>query len=48
MDAVLIKVSSTKDDMVRLTIDMPRQNLTVDILEFIDQQIDIRIPDEKK
>jgi|GEM_PF-6808960 len=47
MDGKLIKVASAKDEMVRLTIEMPRGSLTVDIMEFVDKTLDIRIPDER-
>lgn len=46
MEGKLVKVSSAKDEMVRLVIDVPRKNLTVDILEFIEKNLDVRILDE--
>ena len=47
MEGMLVKVSSAKDDTARLTIDVPRKNLTVDILEFVNKPIEVKIPDEQ-
>jgi len=48
MDAILTKVTSLKDNQIRLTIDMNRDDLTVDILDYVDKFLDVRIPDEKE
>ena len=48
MDAVLVKAASAKDNLIRLTVDIPRDNLTVDIFDYIDKPVDIRIPNEKE
>jgi hypothetical protein len=49
MDAVLTSVASAKGDMVKLTMVMRRDALgSVDIFEYIDKGLDVRIPDEKE
>lgn len=48
MDAILVKVTSLKDNQIRLTVDMSRENLTVDPFDYIDKYIDIRVPDESE
>lgn len=48
MDATLIKASSAKDDKIRLTFDVPRQSVTVDIFEYVDKIVDIKISDAQK
>lgn len=45
MDAVLTKVQSAKDEMIQLTVVMPRKNATVDMLDYVDKVVEIRIPD---
>lgn len=46
---ISVKVSSSekRGTTARLTIDIPLASLTVDINEFVDKTLIIRIPDEK-
>lgn len=48
MDAILVKMQSAKGEMVRLTVDIPKKNVTVDLMDYIDKPINITIPDEKE
>lgn len=47
MEGVLQKMQSAKDETVRLTIDIPKKNVTVDFMDYIDKPINVTIPDEK-
>lgn len=48
MEGTLVKFSSGKDDLIRLTIDIPKDKLTVDIVEYKDKKLDVRVPDERE
>jgi hypothetical protein len=48
MDAVLTKVTSAKDDMMTLTMQMRRDKATVDFMDYVGKALDVRIPDEKE
>lgn len=47
MDGILVKVQSAKDSTVRVTIDIPKDRVTVDLMDYVDKPIDVRIPDEE-
>ena len=48
LEGILLKMQSAKGENVRLTIDIPKKNVTVDLMDFIDKPINVTIPDEEK
>jgi len=48
LEGILLKMQSAKGENVRLTVDIPKKNVTVDLMDFIDKPINVTIPDEKE
>lgn len=48
MDAILEKVQSGKEGTIKLTIVMLKKNATVDLMDYVGQQVNVTIPDEKE
>jgi len=46
MDAILTKVTSAKDDMVVITLRAYKDAITVDLFDYIDKPVDLRVKDE--
>jgi hypothetical protein len=46
MDALLSKVSASKDDQVSVTLLMRRKDITVDLLDYVNKLVDMRIKDD--
>lgn len=46
MDVVLRKVASAKDDMVVITLVAHKDSITVDLFDYIDRLMDLRVTDE--